>query len=642
MFRAFLRTPSGVIGLAVIGLLVVVMIVAPILWSAPATDVNVAAGGAGPSAAHWLGTDQLGRDILLRVLVATRFTIVLALIAAGIGALLGVLTGSTAALLPRRARSVALRAIDAMLAFPGILVAIFIGTIIGPGATGATIGVAIAVSFSFARISSTLAMSAGGRDYVAAGRVLGIRPFRLLVRHVLPNIADTLVITTTVVIGTAVVDLSSLSFLGLGVQPPDFDWGQMLTEGVQVIYTQPWAAVGPAVAIAITAVAFGLTGEALARNMNPVLWTQSRHAAPRVSARQARRAAVVAAADSVADTSPDVVLDVRDLVVEFPGRDSSVRVLDGVSFQLRKGEFLGIVGESGSGKSLTALAIAQLVPFPGEVSGTVRLDGQDIGALSRRDREAMLGTDLAFVFQDPLSSLNPALRIRTQLTESIRYHRRVGRRSADETAVGRLGDVSIPAPDATLRRHPHELSGGMRQRVMIAKGLMKNPVLLFADEPTTALDVTIQSQIMALLESFNADDGMSLVFISHNLALVSENCARVLVMYAGRIVEDLTTEQLLAAPLHPYTTALLHASPDITAPRTRELTSIPGQVPDFAAMPPGCPYHPRCPLAVARCRVELPPLAERSDGRRVACWVANQDLGPVEEVTRDGSQAPAH
>jgi peptide/nickel transport system ATP-binding protein/peptide/nickel transport system permease protein len=636
VFRAFLRTPSGIIGLAVLGVLLAIMIAAPILWSGPATAVNVTAGGAGPSAAHWLGTDQLGRDILLRVLVATRFTLVLALIAAGIGAVLGVLTGTTAALLPRRARSVALRAIDAMLAFPGILVAIFIGTIIGPGATGATIGVAIAVSFSFARISSTLAMSAGGRDYVAAGRVSGIRPFRLLVRHVLPNIADTLVITTTVVIGTAVVDLSSLSFLGLGVQPPQFDWGQMLTEGVQVIYTQPWAAVGPAVAIAVTAVAFGLTGEAVARTMNPVLWTQTRHAPARVTVPRARRAATAAV-----ESGGDVVLDVRDLVVEFPGRDEPVRILDEVGFRLHKGEFLGIVGESGSGKSLTALAIAQLVPFPGVVSGTVLLDGRDLGALPRREREAMLGTNLAFVFQDPLSSLNPALRIRTQLTESIRYHRHVGRRSADETAVGRLGDVSIPAPRHALRRHPHELSGGMRQRVMIAKGLMKNPVLLFADEPTTALDVTIQSQIMALLESFNAEDGMSLVFISHNLPLVSENCGRVLVMYAGRIVEDLTTEQLLTEPLHPYTTALLHASPDITAPRTSALASIPGQVPDFAAMPPGCPYHPRCPLAVQRCRVERPPLAVRSDGRRVACWVANQDLEP-EEVTRDGSEAPAH
>jgi oligopeptide/dipeptide ABC transporter ATP-binding protein len=275
---------------------------------------------------------------------------------------------------------------------------------------------------------------------------------------------------------------------------------------------------------------------------------------------------------------------------------------------------------------MTAMAIAQLVPHPGRTAGTVTLNGQGLEAMSPDALDSLLGTRLAVVFQDPMSSLNPALKIATQLTEGVQQHRQLSHPAATKLAVTRLREVNIPTPERQLERHPHELSGGMRQRVMIAMGLMNEPVLLIADEPTTALDVTIQAQIMDLLKEINQDHGTAIILISHNLALISQNCDRVLVMYAARIVEELTREQLLTEPLHPYSRALLASVPDVGRPPDEPLAYIPGQAPDLANLPSGCPYHPRCPLARTRCTVERPPLELRPDGRRVACWVANEEV----------------
>lgn len=627
MLRAFLRAPSGLLGLGVMALVMIAAMLAPLLLGAQARVFDVMQAGQNPSAAHLLGTDQLGRDILIRVMVATRLSIGLALAAALLGALVGIPAGAGAAILTPRLRSVALRAIDALLAFPGILIAIFIGAIVGPGAFGATLGVGIAISFAFARVASALSMSVGGREYIAAARVLGIRGPRLLLRYVLPNIAETLAITTTVSISSSIVQVSSLSFLGLGVQAPDFDWGRMLTEGVQAFYLTPAAVLAPAAAIAITAIAFGFAGEAVAQATNPVLWAGAGGGGEKsADGHQPNMAVQLVADEQAVAAGGEAVLEVTDLRVTFSGRGGSIAVVDGVSFALKKGQMVGIVGESGSGKTMTAMAIAQLVPYPGLVRGTVKLQGKDLQRIPLSELAKFLGTKLAVVFQDPMSSLNPALRIGTQLTEGAEIHRHLSHAEATELAVTRIREVNIPTPERLLQRHPHELSGGMRQRVMIAMGLMNEPALLIADEPTTALDVTIQAQIMDLLWRINTEYGTAIILISHNLGLVSQNCHKVLVMYGGRVVEELTTQQLLTKPLHPYTAALLATVPDMSRPPDASLESIPGQAPDLAALPPGCPYHPRCPLAQDRCRMERPPLLLRPDGHRVACWVANQDL----------------
>jgi oligopeptide/dipeptide ABC transporter ATP-binding protein len=582
------------------------------------------------SSEHLLGTDRLGRDILLRLLVATRLSLLLALAAVALALVIGIPLGASMALLPGAARSLGMRSIDTMIAFPALIVALYIGTMVGPGALGAVLGIGIAISFGFARIVSTLALSVGGQDYIQAARVLGVRGPRLLIRYVLPNIADVLIIGTSVSLGNAIVAVAGLSFLGLGIQPPAFDWGRMLTEGVNSFYVTPAAAIGPAAFIAAAALSFGFSGEALAKAMNPMLWSVRRsspsdapEAAGPVAVGVRGGAAYSNGAGRSALEQIQPALEVRDLKVVFPSASGQIEVIKGVSFSIQPGEVLGIVGESGSGKTMTSLAVAQLVPYPGLVEGSIKLHGTELSSLTGARRDKVLGTSMAVVFQDPMSSLNPALKIGTQLTEGVERHRHLSGRSAADLAIARLREVNIPAAAMQLERHPHQLSGGMRQRVMIAMGLMNDIQLLIADEPTTALDVTIQAQIMDVLAGVNEAHKTAIALISHNLALVRQNCDRVAVMYAGRIVEELPADRLTVDPQHPYTRALIAAVPSLSRPQGEPLEYIPGQTPDIARPPSGCPYHPRCPLAMDICRSEVPPLEPKPGGRRVACWAAD-------------------
>jgi oligopeptide/dipeptide ABC transporter ATP-binding protein len=416
----------------------------------------------------------------------------------------------------------------------------------------------------------------------------------------------------------------------------------MLAVGIESIYVTPAAAFGPAAAIALTAMAFGFLGEGLARAMNPRLWTAQ------ATSRRKRRVGTELALPfgggtilrNIGNVPPDdilasdrpgagpPVLDVDRLVVEFPGPDGPIRILDRVSFSINQGEIVGVVGESGSGKTMTALAVARLVPYPGKVTGKVRLLGTEVGPdIGRRSADRALERGLAMVFQDPMGSFNPTLHVGTQMGLPLRVHAGASRREAKRTMAEALQDVAIADPERQLGRYPHEFSGGMLQRAMIAKALMKNAPLLICDEPTTALDVTIQAQIISLLCELNAKQRTTILLISHNIALVSQTCNRILVMYAGRVVEELTANDLVAGRvLHPYTEALVHAVPTIDHPRDVPLRAIPGDVPDIKELPTGCPYHPRCPLALDICSIEMPLLLSRRDDQRVACHVANAQL----------------
>jgi peptide/nickel transport system permease protein len=323
--------------------------------------------------------------------------------------------------------------------------------------------------------------------------------------------------------------------------------------------------------------------------------------------------------------------------VTFPTPEGPVSPVRGVSLAVRAGEIVGIVGESGSGKSLTALAIAQLVPAPGEVDAErLRLGGRELRALSESELRRLLGTSLAMVFQDPAASLNPALRIGRQLAEVAEVHGGASRGEAMQMAVDRLRTVRIPAPEQRARRFPHELSGGMRQRAMIAMGLMGSPRLIVADEPTSALDVTVQQQILRLLRRVSDETGAALIFISHDMAVVAELCGRVLVMYAGRVVEDVDVATLLTAPAHPYTRALLASVPEMATDRERPLATIPGRPPEPREVGAGCPFAPRCPVAGDRCREQVPTLQELVPGQRVACWYPQNEAAAVREAAADG------
>ena len=322
------------------------------------------------------------------------------------------------------------------------------------------------------------------------------------------------------------------------------------------------------------------------------------------------------------DAAP--LLEVQDLQTFFHAEGTVARAVDGVSFTVGAGETLAIVGESGSGKSVTSLSIMRLVPIPpGEIAGgRVLFRGRNLLALPEPEMRHIRGNEIGMIFQEPMSSLNPLLTVGEQISEVVRLHQGLGRTAARQRAIEMLGRVNIPDPERRAREYPHRLSGGMRQRVMIAMALACRPALLIADEPTTALDVTIQAQILHLIRALQIEMSMSVLFITHNLGVVAQVADRVAVMYAGRIVEQGDVRTVFAAPLHPYTRALLRSIPRVEAvgrDPSRRLLSIPGQVPSPVALPPGCSYAPRCPLADEVCRTAMPPLAEVIAGHDVRC-----------------------
>jgi peptide/nickel transport system ATP-binding protein len=318
-------------------------------------------------------------------------------------------------------------------------------------------------------------------------------------------------------------------------------------------------------------------------------------------------------------------LDVRDLTVEFATDRGPLRAVDGVSFAVAPGRTLAIVGESGCGKSVAALAVMGLLAPNAQVGGSIRLAGQELSALSPEARRRKRGAEMAMVFQEPMTSLNPAFTAGEQVAEALRLHQGLPRGAAFAQAVEMLARVRIPDAERRARQYPHQLSGGMRQRVMIAMALACHPRLLIADEPTTALDVTVQAQILALLDALKRETGTAVVLITHDLGVVADHAEEVMVMYAGRVAERAPAAALFAAPQHPYTVGLLGAAPRLDGTGGR-LASIEGTVPDMLHPPPGCRFAPRCPFRVARC-AEQPPLAEVAPGHASACWRA-----PLERV----------
>jgi oligopeptide/dipeptide ABC transporter ATP-binding protein len=335
------------------------------------------------------------------------------------------------------------------------------------------------------------------------------------------------------------------------------------------------------------------------------------------TAREAEPAATRAVAARAA------ILEVEDLRTHFFTRDGVVRAVDGVSFHIEAGETLGIVGESGCGKSVTALSILRLIP-PGQgrtVSGRVRFEGRDLLDLDERAMRAIRGNRISMIFQEPMTSLNPVLTIGRQLTEGLEIHLGMSGDDARCRAAELLGMVGIPDPARRLGQYPHQFSGGMRQRMMIAMALACDPPLVLADEPTTALDVTIQAQILELMKDLARRLGVAMLIITHNLGVVARYADRVNVMYAGRIIERATARELYGRPLHPYTLGLLRSVPRLDEPRRARLAPIDGQPPDLTRLPPGCAFAPRCAFRVERCATEVPPLEPVSGGGHVsACW----------------------
>ena len=331
----------------------------------------------------------------------------------------------------------------------------------------------------------------------------------------------------------------------------------------------------------------------------------------------------------------DALLQVRNLRTSFPSEDGLVHAVDNVSFSVRRGEALALVGESGCGKSVTAMSIMRLVASPGRITaGSIRFKGRDLTTISDREMRDVRGNDIAMVFQEPMTSLNPVFKVGSQVAEAIRLHRKVSRKEAWKQAGEMLDLVSIPDPHKRLYDYPHQLSGGMRQRVMIAMALSCDPELLVADEPTTALDVTIQAQIMELLAGLQKKLGLAVLLITHDLGVVAEFCERVVVMYTGRVVEQATVRDLFAKPAHPYTRGLLKSLPtvakavDETAARTGRLPTITGMVPPIYALPPGCKFNPRCPDVMPICLGNEPARMIVGPGHDARCYLHGDEADP--------------
>ncbi|PZQ64240.1 MAG: peptide ABC transporter ATP-binding protein [Phenylobacterium zucineum] len=562
----------------------------------------------GPGPAGPLGTDELGRDVLARVVVASRLTLGLSLIATLLGASVGVLVGALPAVAPPWVGRLVATATNLALAFPTLLLTLFVAAILGAGAQSALLAIALAIAPIFARLTHTLAAGVGGADYVTAARALGARPLAILARHVLPNIAGPLLVTAVMAMGGAVVVLSGLSFLGLGVQAPAYDWGGLLNHALGRVWTDPAPALAPAAAIVFTGLALSLAGEAasILLGLSPV--------------RRQRPPSARAASGSQIRPG-DGLLEIDGLSVEVAGADGApLGLVRDVSFALKAGERVAIVGESGSGKSMTVLAMAGLLDGRATASasaawfGGAPLLGSGEPAARRR-----LGGEMPVIFQDPLAAFNPLLPVGVPLVEVGTRHGGLTRPAARGRAADRLAEVGIADPARRLAQPPHAFSGGMLQRAMIATALMAEPRLIIADEPTTALDVTVQRQVLERLGAACDETGAGLLLISHDLAVVAETCERVLVMYAGRLVEDLPAADLLTGPAHPYTRALLDCLLGPDADRDRPLPVLEGRPPRPEEHITGCAFAPRCAHADARCGTEAPELAT-AGGRRVACW----------------------
>ncbi len=330
-----------------------------------------------------------------------------------------------------------------------------------------------------------------------------------------------------------------------------------------------------------------------------------------------------------AGVSPaEALLEVKNLRTSFFTGDGIVPAVDNVSFSMRKGEALALVGESGCGKSVTAMSIMRLVAAPGKIiGGTVRFKGRDLTALSEKDMRHVRGRDMAMVFQEPMTSLNPVFKIGNQVAEAIRIHQKISKKDAWKRAGEMLQTVAIPDPIKRLEDYPHQLSGGMRQRVMIAMALSCNPDLLIADEPTTALDVTIQAQIMELIASLQVRLGLSVLLITHDLGVVAEFCDRVVVMYTGRVVEESPVRELFANPAHPYTRGLLRSLPSVAKEGSR-LPTIEGMVPAMTALPSGCKFNPRCPEVMPICRGKEPARMIVGKGHDARCYLHGELADP--------------
>ncbi|MFE5028336.1 dipeptide/oligopeptide/nickel ABC transporter permease/ATP-binding protein [Streptomyces sp. NPDC056656] len=608
------------IAVAVVAVVVLMALFAPLLAPHDPLDQQSQTDGTGhPSGSHWMGQDSLGRDILSRLMYGARWSLAIGLGATLLALVVGAVLGAIAATSRKAVDETLMRCLDVVMAFPGIALAAVLVAVFGGGIPVLICAIAFLFTPPVARVVRANVLDQYGEDYVTAERVIGARTPHIVLRHVAVNCAAPVLVFCTVQVAEAIVFEASLSFIGAGVRPPDPSWGSVIADGKNMVLIGGWwATVFPGLLMLLTVLALNILSEGVSDAWAaPAARDVSGAEADRLEAPKPGSGTVLelpglteAAARLRSRARPlpegDPVLQVTDLAIGFDARHGGVDIVDGITFDVRPGEVLGLVGESGCGKSLTALTVMGLEPKGARIRGRVTFDGQELIGRSMGARRRLLGHDMAMIYQDALSSLNPAMTVRSQLKQVVR---RGGRRTPAEL----LSLVGLD-PERTLRSYPHELSGGQRQRVLIAMALSRSPKLIVADEPTTALDVTVQAQVIELLLRLREELGFALILVSHDLALVADVTDRVVVMYGGQIVETGVTADLVEAPTHHYTRGLLGSVLSLETAADR-LTQIRGVVPSPADFPAGCRFADRCPMASEVCRTTAPELL---GGRRHA------------------------
>jgi len=629
----FLHQRWAVAGVVFLLIVIVAAIFAPLIAPHPPDAQDINAVNAGPSFSHWFGTDDLGRDILSRLIWGARISLRAAFEIVGLAAVIAIPLGLIAGFFRGAVDSVIMRTMDALFSFPPLILALTVAALLGADINDAAIAIAIVFVPSFVRLLRGEVIAVREEAYIESARSLGATSNRLIGRHVLPNVASPIIIQLALALGFALLTEAGLSFLGIGEQPPIPSWGGMLQEGFQFINSAPWAVIFPGVAIMLTVLAFNLVADGL----RDALGRERPSGSGLVGAEgDKRRRSVLhlgpdVQAEGETPTPEPELLEVDGLRVEFLTRKEWLPVMEDANFAVRRGRTLGFVGESGSGKTVSALSIMGLLPPKvSRVAGSIRFERRELTSLGPAELRKLRGNDIAMIFQEPMTSLNPAFTVGNQIAEQVRTHLGVTRAAAWKVAVQMLDRVEIPRAAIRAEDYPHAFSGGMRQRVMIAMALSCSPKLLIADEPTTALDVTTQAQIVELLHSLQREEDMAMIFVTHDLGVIADVADDVVVMYAGQIVEQRAAADLFARPRHPYTEALLHSIPQLT-PRGEPLHAIPGMVPRPDQFPSGCRFAPRCSYAQEACSGAPVPMLDLSlgdgDGDGDGGGVASERVG---------------
>ena len=629
--RRLLRRPVAIGALLYLALVVVACITASVIAPYNPQSQDLTRVLTGPTSHNLLGTDQLGRDVLSGLLYGGRRTLLSVVegvsVALAVGVPLGLASGYAGGWADRLGNRLA----DIMLAIPSLILVLVVLAILSGSEDAAMITFGILYAPRIFRVVRAAALRVREDLYIAAARISGLSHPRIVLRHVLPRVAGPIAVQASLVAASTLLFETGLAFLGVTGDITNPSWGGMVEEGSTVILQQRWLIFPSGAIIALTVLAFGLFGDALRDTVvrdEAVDGRRRRISRPKgvtVSSSDVSAPSELSLADGkrlspeARSAADGALLDVRNLSVALEGRHADTLVVESVSFSVSAGETVGLIGESGCGKTVTALSILRLLPSALHViEGQIYLSGHDLRLKSEREFDKLRGSTLAFVSQEPQASLDPTFTIGSQLVEVIKSHERCSRKVAKLRALELLGQVELPDPDRIARSRAYELSGGMAQRVAIALALAGRPQLLIADEPTTALDVTVQEEIMALLRRLQRDTGMAILLITHNWGLIADICDRTFVMYAGQVVEQASAQEMFEHPLHPYTLGLLQSHPSL-AQGDADLVAMPGGVPPPGSWPSSCRFAPRCRFAADECLRAPIRLTEFADDRQSRC-----------------------